>query len=196
VARHTVLARWCRPARRPALACLLVCFGVATSVTTEPVALVWESPFRAQMLAGRSDQTPGRIWIGRLLAFTLAAWVSMALVAALIAYAGWGEVTRKARVTGVPVGGWVTLAAPQGALLVEQHVAKGSLVHRGDALFVLSADRSTVQGEAGTLIAHRLEQRRAALQFEWTLRQQRTHAADDRTRSLTSELVRSNATNV
>lgn len=165
-------------------------------MNTEPVAIVKDSPFRAQVLAARSDHALGTIWIGRPLAFTLAAGVSLAVVAALVAYAAWGEVTRKARVSGVlvPVGGWVTLAAPQAALLVDQRVAEGSLVQRGDALFVLSTDRSTVQGEAGVLIAHTMEQRRTALQLERSLRQQvarqRMQAADDRARSLASELER------
>jgi membrane fusion protein len=165
-------------------------------MTTEPVATARHSPFRAQVLAARSDQSLGSIWIGRPLAFTLAAWVSMALVAALVAYAAWGEVTRKARVAGVlvPVGGWVTLAAPQAALLVEQRVTEGSIVGGGDALFVLNTDRSTAQGEASALIAHTMEQRRTTLQLERTLRQQyarqRMQAADERARSLTSELER------
>ncbi len=57
----------------------------------------------------------------------------------------------------MPVGGWVMLAAPQEALLVEQRVTEGSVVGRGDALFVLNTDHSTAQGEASTLIAHTME---------------------------------------
>jgi len=71
--------------------------------------------FRDEVLQERQTQFLGTIRIARNPSFTLVTAVSLLFAAALVAYACWGEVTRKARLSGVlaPVQGTPSLSAPQ-----------------------------------------------------------------------------------
>ena len=119
--------------------------------------------------------------------------VAIALAVALVAYAILGEVTRKARLTGllIPVGGTFGLSAPQAGTLLEVRTKEGDTVAANQVLLVVGIDRATAQGDAAVLIAQSMEQRRATLQTERGLAdmqyRQRQQAAADRTRSLESE---------
>jgi membrane fusion protein len=88
------------------------------------------------------------------------------VAAAVAAYLFWGEYTRKARVSGylVPDRGLIRLMAPQAATVVENHVAEGRAVRRGDVLFVLSVGQSTSSGEAQAAIQSSLASRERSLQ--------------------------------
>ena len=59
--------------------------------------------FRDEVLQERRTQFLGAIRIGRNPSFTLVTAVALLLAAALVAYATWGEITRKARLAGVLV---------------------------------------------------------------------------------------------
>ncbi len=63
--------------------------------------------FRDEVLQERRTQFLGTIRIGRNPSFTLVTVVALLLAGALVAYAAWGEITRKARLAGVliPVEG-------------------------------------------------------------------------------------------
>ena len=63
--------------------------------------------FRDEVLQERRTQFLGAIRIGRNPSFALVTAVALLLAAALVAYATWGEITRKARLAGVlvPTGG-------------------------------------------------------------------------------------------
>jgi len=59
--------------------------------------------FRDEVLQERRTQFLGTIRIGRNPSFALVTAVALLLAAALVAYATWGEITRKARLAGVLV---------------------------------------------------------------------------------------------
>lgn len=152
--------------------------------------------FRQEVMQARSAQALGSIRIGKQPGFTAVALVSLALAAALVAFAVWGQATRKARVAGVlvPSTGSIALAAPQSAVLLEQRVQEGQMVAARQVLFVLGTDRTTAQGNTAALVAQSLAQRRSAMEAERNLRmlqaRQRVQSLSDRLRGLDAEQQR------
>lgn len=149
--------------------------------------------FRAEVLAARQAQWLGGIRIARPLSFSVVTGAALTMAAALIAFACWGEVTRKVTVHGVllPVGGLINVAAPQAGVIAETLVQEGDTVQAGQPLLRLRAERITAQGDAALLTAQALAARRASLDTERRLTeqslQQRLDALASREQSLRSE---------
>jgi membrane fusion protein len=124
---------------------------------------------------------------------TLVAGVALFLAGALVAFAAWAQVTRKARVPGVlvPQAGTIHLGAQAPGTVASRPVLEGQQVQRGQVLFVLDIGRSSADGEVGALVAHTLQQREATLRAELVLREaharQRQQALAERLRSLAGE---------
>ena len=149
--------------------------------------------FRDEVLQEQRTQFLGTIRIGRNPSFTLVTSVALLLAAGLVAYAALGEITRKARLAGIliPVQGTLNVSSSQAGTLVDVRVKEGDAVAANDVLMVVGTDRATAQGDAATLIAQSMEQRRATLQTERSLAEvqfrQRQQATADRLRSLEAE---------
>ncbi|MDL2336768.1 MAG: HlyD family efflux transporter periplasmic adaptor subunit [Pseudomonadota bacterium] len=77
-----------------------------------------------------------------------------------------GEYTRKAHVLGVvvPDRGLLRLPSPAVGTVVERRVAEGDSVRAGDVLFVISVDRSTLNGDAQSAVQGSLDARQRSLQ--------------------------------
>lgn len=124
---------------------------------------------------------------------TLVAVVALILAGALVAFAAWAQVTRKARVPGilVPQAGTLNLGAQAPGTVVARPVSEGQHVRRGELLFALDIGRSGPEGEVGALVAHTLVQRTGSLRTELALRKtqarQRQQALEERIRSLAAE---------
>lgn len=135
----------------------------------------------------------GSIRIGRPPSFAWVTGLSLCMALALVSYAIWGEVTRKAKLPGLlmPTAGMLTVSAPQAGVLTEVLVREGDLVQAGQVLMRLKSERNTALGDAATLNAQALAQRRASLDTERLLTQQqqrqRQDALNDRLRSLAAE---------
>src|SRR5689334_12986191 len=122
--------------------------------------------FREEALRACESECLGTIRIGCNPSFEVVAVLAAVLVAALVAYAAMGEVTRKARLPGllVPAEGTLNLSAPQSGMLVDILVHEGDEVAADEVLMVVRIDRSTALGDAAALIAQNLEQRRVSLE--------------------------------
>jgi membrane fusion protein len=122
--------------------------------------------FRSEALEHRQHDWLGSIQLVRPVSLALLTVFVVAVAAAVAAYLVWGEYTRKARVTGylVPDRGLIRLMAPQAATVVENHVAEGRVVHRGDVLFVLSVGQDTASGDAQAAVQASLASRERSLQ--------------------------------
>jgi membrane fusion protein len=151
--------------------------------------------FRPEAIAAHTAQHLGSIRIGRNPRFSVVAWVALLVAAQLIAFAVWGEVTRKARVAGLllPTQGSLSVAALAPGTLAELRVREGEQVQAGQVLAVIHTDRAGTAGNTGALVAQNLEQRQATLEAERGLREQqsrqRQQALADRIRSLQAEQV-------
>lgn len=154
-----------------------------------------QSLFRPEVMQERQAAWLGSIRIGKNPGFSLVAGVALGLAGALVAFAAWGQVARKARVPGVlmPAQGTVPLSANAAGILTEQRVQEGDAVTAGQALFVLSTDRPTAEGSAAVLLAAHLAQRRGTLEAERAARVQQTRqretALQDRIRALDHEIA-------
>lgn len=126
-----------------------------------------------------------------------AAGLALVLVALLLAFALWGQATRKVRVAGVllPPGGVMQLTTPQPGRLVQLLVDEGHPVQPGDPLAVVDVTVHSDKGNTAALLSESLLARRTALDQEVRMvihqARQREQALRDRQRSL--ELDASNA---
>ncbi|MFT7722154.1 MAG: HlyD family efflux transporter periplasmic adaptor subunit [Roseateles sp.] len=149
--------------------------------------------FRPEALQAREAQWLGGIRIGRPLGFTLVTGAALAMAAALVAFACWGDVTRKATVHGVllPAGGLIHVSSPQAGVIAELLVQEGDPVLAGQPLLRLKSERITAAGDAALLTAQALAARRASLQAERRLTEQslrqRQDALAQRLQSLQAE---------
>ena len=155
--------------------------------------------FRQEVLDAQSAQYLGSIRIGRNPRHTTVAAMALLLASALVAFAAWGQVTRKARIPGLLVSalGTLQLSAAATGIVTERRVGEGDFVQAGQVLFVLGTDRAGAQGDTAALVAQSLLQRRQTLQVERGLRElqarQRQQALGDRLRALAVETTQAQA---
>ncbi|MDL5030326.1 HlyD family efflux transporter periplasmic adaptor subunit [Pelomonas sp. APW6] len=149
--------------------------------------------FRPEVMQARSVQWLGGIRIGRPPSFAWMTGIALVLLAGLVAFALLGQVSRKARVSGVllPTGGLIGITAPQAGSVAELLVKEGEEVRAGQPLLKIRTERRLAQGDVALLNAQALAQRRQSLDTERLLQQQqarqRTDALNDRLRSLQAE---------
>lgn len=133
-----------------------------------------ETPlFRDEVVQARRAQYLGSIRIGHRASFMLMALASVAIVAAAVSYARWGQVAHRVRLNGllVPTLGAVDLISSQAGILTEIRVREGESVRAGQVLAKVGTDRASAQGATAELVARSLQQRRASLIAEMELAQ-------------------------
>ena len=137
--------------------------------------------FRREVLEARQAQWLGTIRIGRPLSFTVVTTVAVLMVAALIAFACWGEITRKVTVHGVllPRGGLIHVTSQQPGVVAEVLVHEGDDVVAGQPIARIRAERITRSGDAAVLAERALEARRASLATERRLTEQNLRQRQD-----------------
>ncbi|MFT3664436.1 HlyD family secretion protein [Piscinibacter sp.] len=152
--------------------------------------------FREEVIQAHRAQYLGAIRLGRSPSFTLMACIAVMLAGVLVAFAAWGQVTRKTAVPGllVPTLGALDVNVIAPGVLAELRVREGQRVAAGDVLFVLSTDHATMHGATAALVAATVQQRLAALESERVARdlqaRQRRQALTDRIRGSDVERMR------
>lgn len=128
--------------------------------------------FRPEVSARQSQQYLGSIRLAQAVSGWLIAAIASLIAIALISFVSLGSVSKKARVTGItlPVGGSISISAPNAGLLLRSHVVEGQSVLAGQALFELSTERQGDQGEITALVAQQLASRQQSLEAEQRLR--------------------------
>jgi membrane fusion protein len=122
--------------------------------------------FRPEALNQRRDKPYGEIILLRPLTLSLLLWLALGLVSAMVAFLIFGQYTNKAHISGVliPDQGLIKLYAPLPATLLACYVHEGQQVHKGDVLFELSSDKSSLAlGSIETEIRNELLSRRQSL---------------------------------
>ncbi len=130
--------------------------------------------FRQEALDFRKERLFGEVMQVRHLSYSFLTAVALSIAAALVAFAFWGEYTRKSHVTGylAPSKGLIKVYAPEAGTLIEKYVSEGQRVKKGDALFILSTERSSrATPEAQASAIAQLKQRRDSLKEELTKQQ-------------------------
>eukprot|EP01136_Pigoraptor_vietnamica_P016219 Opistho-1_new@60045 len=122
--------------------------------------------FRSEAVDAHQHAWLGGIQLIRPLSLSVLTVCAVGVAATVVAYLFVGEYTRKARVAGVlvPDQGVIRLLPPESATVLERHAQEGQSVRRGDALFVLSVDRSTTSGDAQASVQRSLAVKERSLQ--------------------------------
>jgi membrane fusion protein len=152
--------------------------------------------FRQEALDSNRDKLLGEVVLAQPFSISVLTAVTVLIALAIVAFACWGEYTRKAHVNGylAPSKGLIKIYAPEPGTLVEKHVHEGQSVKRGDMLFVLSTERSsreTPETQATAII--KLRQRRDSLKEELSkqanIDQIEHRTLQERIQSMEAELV-------
>ena len=167
------------------------------------------SLFRPEVQIAQSAQWLGVVRITRPISFSAVTFAALAVAALMCAFAAWGEVNRKSKVSGLLVaqGGALNITAPVSGVLGELHMAEGSTLAGGAVLAIINTERqsnlvsvagngqpavgptvnSTV-GEPSLLAAQQIALRQQSLATERPLRQlqatQRSQVLTDRISTL------------
>jgi membrane fusion protein len=166
------------------------------------------SLFRPEVQQAQSAQWLGTVRLTRPLSFTAITLAALGIAALLAAFATWGEVNRKSKVSGllVPQGGLLNITAPVSGVLGHLRMAEGDTVQAAAVLAIINTERqsnlvgakdagtgigaSTV-GEPSLLAAQQIALRQQSLQAERSLRQlqstQREQALTDRITTLAAQ---------
>ena len=121
--------------------------------------------FRPESLEARRLSWLGRPTIAHNVPAAVVAAFSLTFVLAAILFLVFGEYTRRVRVSGVvlPIDGLTRLVAPQAGWVTELKVKEGQNIRRGDILYTLSIDSTTVLGNTQDAVADVLRGKREEL---------------------------------
>jgi membrane fusion protein len=157
--------------------------------------------FREEVSAAQTAQWLGGVRLHRPLSFSVVTGCALGIALLLVAFASWGEVNRKAHLSGllVPTLGTLNVTAPQAGTVMQLPVAEGQAVQAGDVLLVLSAERSSLRNgvadDTTARVALQIEARQQTISTERTLRElqsrQRESVLQDRIHTLQAELRQS-----
>jgi membrane fusion protein len=125
--------------------------------------------FRREAVESAREKPLGDVALIRPFSSAFLAAGAVAVALAVIAFAFWGQYTRKAHVAGylAPTKGVIKVYASAPGTVTTRHVKEGQRVARGDPLFVLSTDqRSLTTPEVQAAAIAQLHQRRESLSHE------------------------------
>jgi membrane fusion protein len=125
--------------------------------------------FRQEALDSQRDRQLGDVLLARPVALSVLTTLGVLIALGVVLFGFVAEYTRKAHVTGflAPTHGLIKVLASQAGTLTEKRVEEGRRVARGDALYVLSTERSSpAAGEAQAAAMAQLRERRASLTRE------------------------------
>ena len=154
--------------------------------------------FREEVVQAQTAQYLGTVRLQRQFSYSVVTVVGLTLAAMLIAFAAWGEVNRKAHLTGllVPTQGSLNVTAPQAGVIMELVVTEGQQVRAGQVLLVIHSERQSMfngsltdtTAQAAQQIANRLQ----SLNTERALRdlqmRQREQVLSDRILTVQAQL--------
>ena len=123
------------------------------------------SLFRPEVLELRQRDWLGNIQLTRPVSLTLLTVFVVGAAVVMATYLAVGQYTSKARISGVlvPDQGVIRLMAPQGAVVLESHVAEGRTVRKGAVLYVLAVGQATLSGDTQAAVQASLATREQSL---------------------------------
>jgi membrane fusion protein len=165
------------------------------------------SLFRHEVQAAQSAQWLGVVRITRPLSYSTVTFTALAIAGLLVAFAAWGEVNRKSKVSGLLVaqGGSLNITSPVSGVVGELQMTEGHTVQGGAILATINTERQSnllnaamslaggkpAVGEPSLLAAQQIELRLQSLNTERTLRamqtSQRQQVLTDRINTLAAQ---------
>ena len=157
--------------------------------------------FRNQAVQAQTNTWLGTVRLTRPISFSVVTGCALACAGLLVAFTYFGEINRKATVTGmlVPATGTLNVVASQTGVITALGLVEGQIVHAGDVLMVITADQKAIMGgtvgSASDAVALQIDLRQQSLRSERTIRSlqasQRDQALSDRVRGIQAELRQS-----
>ncbi len=113
------------------------------------------SLFRHEVQHAQSAQWLGVVRITRPLSYSTITFVAVLIAGLLVAFAAWGEVNRKSKVSGLLVaqGGSLNITSPVSGVLGELQITEGLTVQGGSVLAVVNTERQSNLLNASVLVA-------------------------------------------
>lgn len=158
------------------------------------------SLFRREIQEAQSAQWMGTVRLNRPVSFGVVTAITLVLAVLFASFSVFGEVNRKARLSGilVPTQGSLNITAPQAGVIAERRVQEGDVVNAGEVLLVINTERQSLVagtasgvGDTGALVAQQIESRRQALLAERNFcelqTRQREQVLNDRLRTLEAQ---------
>ncbi|MEO8627923.1 MAG: HlyD family efflux transporter periplasmic adaptor subunit [Betaproteobacteria bacterium] len=127
--------------------------------------------FRGEALDFARDKALGDVALVRPFSSGFITVVALVMAIAVVAFAYWGQYTRKAHLVGYlsPTKGIIKVYPPSFAIVTTKHVKDGQHVKRGDPLFLLSTDHGSLTTSEVQLAAiAQLQRRRDSLKSDLT----------------------------
>ncbi|MGL4767922.1 MAG: HlyD family secretion protein [Formosimonas sp.] len=133
--------------------------------------------FRKEVQAHQKQSYQGRIFLTQPVSASVLTGFSVLFGGLLVGFLAFGTYTKKERVEGVllPDVGLVRVAAPQAGALVAAKVVDGQHVAAGDALFVLTSERQTLDGQAQQAVRAQLDVQKTSLNAALLRQRDMTH---------------------
>jgi membrane fusion protein len=103
------------------------------------------SLFRPEVQTAQSAQWLGTVRITRPISFSAITLAALGIAGLLAAFAAWGEVNRKSKVSGLLVaqGGALNITAPVSGVVAELNMAEGSTVQASAVLAIINTERQS-----------------------------------------------------
>lgn len=125
--------------------------------------------FRAEVFETKRADWLGTIRLATPLSHRLLSACALLIAATLIAFAVFGQYTRRERTSGtlVPASGLIEVPAAAAGVVTRVLVDQGASVHAGDSLVALSSDHiSAALGDTATIVGDQLKLQRARIDID------------------------------
>lgn len=152
--------------------------------------------FREAVIETQREQAFGSVLLLQPLSTRLLTLVALLIAVSVVAFAFWGNYTRKERVKGflVPTRGLIKIYPRETGIITEKRVTEGERVAKGDPLFIVALERPAGETlETQVTAITRLRERRLSLEGELRqvdhLASLETQTQQQRIRALEAELA-------
>lgn len=132
------------------------------------------SLFRSEVLEAKRDTWLGRVQDVQPIPIKIIAIISFICVIILVLYAIFGGYTRRVHASGsmMPTTGLITVGSRTNGIVIEKNVIEGQYVHKGDKLFTISLENTSVNGPTQQLTNDLLKKQKIILERQLTLKEQ------------------------
>lgn len=130
--------------------------------------------FRKEVFDTQKVNWTGSIILTRPVSFTFLTCCALAVGLVLVAFAVWGEYTKRSTVKGqlIPQSGLVQVYALQQGIISEKYVFEGKTVQAGEALYKISLTRYSENGDIAQALQQQIKLKEQTLHQEIARNQQ------------------------
>lgn len=134
------------------------------------------SLFRPEVLQAKRDTWLGRVQDVQPIPIKIISIISFICVIILVLYAIYGGYTRRIHASGsmMPTTGLITVGSRVNGIVIEKLATEGQYVHKGDKLFAISVENTSINGPTQELTNDLLKKQKVILQKQLALKE---HAA-------------------